>query len=136
VEISRKSAQKIAARFDAVRSRVLATPEFFARHGRVETTWRKYDGRQLGPYYRLVFADDDAGRTSIYLGCSVELARRVQELLADLQKPHRERRLLCQLRRSIRVSLRAHNEEVRKCLLPLGFRMKGSAIHRRRPKDE
>ena len=76
--------QKVAAQFERVRAVVMAQPRRFARQGSVVASWRVYAGRKLGPYFRLAYREGRRQR-SIYLGRCAELARRVRELLAELQ---------------------------------------------------
>ncbi len=102
--------QKVAARFGRVRELVLAERGRFALQGSVVAAWRLYAGRRLGPYFRLAYRDGGRQR-SIYLGRCVELARRVRELLAGLQRPRRERLLFARLKAQVRASLRSAKAE-------------------------
>jgi hypothetical protein len=87
-------------------------------------TWRTYRGRRLGPYFRLAYRKGRR-QLSIYLGRSAELAQRVRELLADLQKDHRWRRITRRMRAEIRKSFRRSLEYLDRQLAVLGIRRKG-----------
>jgi hypothetical protein len=116
--------QKAAARFKWVRSQVLARPELFAVQGSVVAGWRAYRGRRLGPYFRLACRDRGRQR-SIYLGRCAELARRVLELLAGLQRGLRERRLFARLKAQVRTSLRRWKVGLKQPLAVRGIQLKG-----------
>ena len=116
--------KKSGERFERVRSLLLAQPLRFANQGSVVAGWRTYRGRRLGPYFRLAYRDGGRQR-SVYLGRSVELARRVRELLARLQRPRRERRLFGRLIAQVRASLRRAKARLREALLPWNIRLQG-----------
>ena len=116
--------QKVAARFGRVRALVMAERGRFAVQGSVVAGWREYGGRRLGPYFRLAYRD--GGRQcSVYLGRCAELARRVRELLAGLQRPRRERLLFARLKAQVRASLRQAKVEVDRQLAVWGIRREG-----------
>jgi hypothetical protein len=52
VENRETATQKIEARFEQVRERILARAAVFVMQGTVEATWRTYRGHRLGPYFR------------------------------------------------------------------------------------
>jgi hypothetical protein len=116
--------QKAAARFERVRTLVLAERLRFAAQGSVVAGWRVYGGRRLGPYFRLAYREGGRQR-SIYLGRCAELARRVRELLAGLERPRRERRLFARLIAQVRASLRHAKVELRRRLAVWGIQLKG-----------
>ena len=116
--------QKVAARFGRVRAMVLAERGRFAVQGSVVAGWREYGGRRLGPYFRLAYRDGRRQR-SIYLGRCVELARRVRQLLAELQRPRRERLLFARLVAQVRASLRSAKAELERHLAAWGIRLEG-----------
>jgi hypothetical protein len=104
---------------------VLGRKGVFARQGSVVATWRAYRGRRLGPYFRLAFREDGRQR-SIYLGRCRELARRVGSLLAGLQRPLRQRRVVRRLEAQVQASLKRFRAKLAEALAPLGIRIKGS----------
>jgi hypothetical protein len=83
-----------------------------------------YGGRWLGPYFRLAYRDG-ARQRSIYLGRCVELARRVRELLAELQRPRRQRLVFARLVAQVRASLRSAKAEFERRLAVRGIRLEG-----------
>ena len=109
--------QKAAARFERVRSELLAHRLLFATQGTVVSGWRTYRGRRLGPYFRVAYRDGGRQR-SIYLGRCMELARRVRELLARLQRNNRRRRLFARLKAQVRASLRRAKARLSELLRP------------------
>jgi len=116
--------QKAGVRFERVRSQVLAHPALFATQGSVVAGWRAYGGRRLGPYFRVSYRDRGRQR-SMYLGRCQELARRVRELLAGLQRRHRQRRLFARLEAQVRASLRRAKLRLRQALAVWGIHLKG-----------
>lgn len=76
----------------------------FDRQGSVQESWRYYQGRRLGPFFRLVFRRN-GWQQSRYLGADPILAADVRRALRDLQRPRRERRLLDHLRAYARPAL-------------------------------
>lgn len=93
--------QKVAGRCERIWSQVLALPPLLARQGAVVASWRVWQGRRLGPYFRLAYRE--AGRQrSIYLGRSEELAGRVRRLLEQLRDPPQQRRQCRQLIAAVR----------------------------------
>ena len=116
--------QKAAARFGRVRALVLAERGRLAVQGSVVAGWRIYGGRRLGPYFRLAYREGGRQR-SIYLGRCAELARRVRELLAELQRPRRQRLLFARLVAQVRASLRSAKAELERRLAVWGIRLEG-----------
>ena len=101
----------------------------FRRQGAVVATWRKRDGRTLGPYYRLMYRQRGR-RHSIYLGRSAALAREVRTLLDSLQRTAREDREWERLRRAVKEALRARKAEWGQELAKHGFWLKGYEVRR------
>ena len=116
--------QKANARWERVRLQVLAQRRLFARQGAVVAGWRTYRNRRLGPYLRLAYREGGRQR-SIYLGRCEELAGRVRELLARLQRGYRERRLLARLKAQVRTSLRRWKAGLERLLAARGVQLKG-----------
>ena len=77
--------QKTKRRYEAVRAWIFAHRRLLATQGTVTASWREYQGRRLGPFYRLAYREGNRQR-SVYLGimrsarlCSV--ARASQQIL-------------------------------------------------------
>ena len=99
----------------------------FAKQGIVVESWRTYQGRQLGPYYRLAFRE--GGRQcSIYLGASKERARRVRTFLDRLQKRTKMTSILNRARAGVMVELRAHKKLLDEQLRERGLYLKGFEV--------
>ena len=92
----RGAQRKEEDRFQRVSDFVGARAGAFSRQGVVVATWREYEGRRLGPYYRLAWREEGRQR-SLYLGCSTWVVEKVRELLAGLQRELREGRVLRRL---------------------------------------
>ncbi len=116
--------QKDAARFERVRSYLVAHPALFSTQGSVVASWRTYRGRRLGPYFRVSYRHRGRQR-SMYLGCSERIARLVRLLLAHLQTRHRQRRLFARLIGQARSSLRACKADLKRQLAEWGIQLKG-----------
>jgi hypothetical protein len=99
----------------------------FAKQGIVVESWRTYQGRQLGPYYRLAFREGKR-QCSIYLGASKERARRVQTFLDRLQKRTKMTSVLNRARAGAMVELRAHKELLDEQLRERGLYLKGFEV--------
>ena len=104
-----------------------AAPCRFARQGSVVATWRYYQARKLGPYYRLVYREEGRQR-SVYLGRSGELVRQVRERLAQLQAYRNLRRVLRRSAEQTRASLRRVRADLDRRLRSWGLRLKGWEI--------
>jgi hypothetical protein len=106
-----------------------------ASQGSVHASWRTYQGRRLGPYYRLLFRID--GRQhSRYLGTDPAFADEIRCLLAHMQAPLREGRTLTRCRAQLRAALRLQKRELDGQLRRLGLYLKGSEIRgRRKPRS-
>jgi len=123
---------------------IASQPRLFQGQGSVVAGWRRYRGRRLGPYYRLVYRH--RGRQcSVYLGRSGELAERVRAALKQLQAPLRRFREFARVRARIKASLRRErawlDAELRKSGLYLkGFEPRGwrqlVATLREGPRDD
>ncbi|MHB9045564.1 MAG: hypothetical protein ACYC35_06430 [Pirellulales bacterium] len=113
-----------------IRAQILNRRAIFARQGFVVATWRMRGGARFGPYYQLAYRE--AGRQrAIYLGRSDALAEQVRVLLAELQQPLRDDRLLDRLAAEARASLRRANAELNRVLGTFGFYLKGRHEFRR-----
>jgi hypothetical protein len=101
------------------------------RQGSVHAAWRSYRGRRLGPYFRLLFRLD-CRQHSRYLGTDPAFAEEIRRLLAAMQAPLREGRVLARYRAQLRAALRQQKRELDGQLRRLGLYLKGSEIRGRR----
>ena len=99
----------------------------FSRQGAIVATWREYQGRKLGPYYRLAWREEGRQR-SRYLGCSTWVVEKVRELLARVQQELRQGRQLRRLERTARAAMRWSKGLLRKELGRLGLWLKGFEV--------
>ena len=87
----------------------------FAAQGSVQESHRLYQGRKLGPYYRLSFRE--AGRQcSLYIGRDRVLAAEIQAQLQKLQEPRVRTRQLERCLADCRRNLQAAKVEFRRRL--------------------
>jgi len=101
----------------------------FSSQGAVVATWRTYQGRRLGPYYRIAYRHGGA-QQSIYLGRSSERARLVRELLAQMQQPQRDARAYQRQRAQVSAGLREAKQAWDQALRCCGLHLKGFEIRR------
>ncbi len=118
---------KEQARLEEVQRTLAADPKHFARQGAVVASWRYYQGRKLGPYYRLAYREEGRQRF-IYLGRAEGLAQAVRDLLAALQRPLCRRRLFDALRTQAREMLRQAKASMAEELAKWGLRLKGFEV--------
>jgi len=97
--------KSVDQKFRDISKRIRSRPDIFTRQGAVVESWREYDGRKLGPYFRLSYRDDGRQR-SIYLGPSRRFADRIRKLLKEMQSPAKQQRELDQIRALVRAALR------------------------------
>lgn len=110
-----------------IRKRLKSRLDIFTRQGAVVESWRKYDGRRLGPYYRLSYRD--GGRQhSIYLGQSRQLADLILKLLEEIQSPVKQQRELDHICSHARAELRKQKKRWNKDLSQAGLCAKGFEI--------
>ena len=88
-----------------VSKRLRSRRDIFTRQGSVVESWREYDGRRLGPYFRLSYRDGGK-QHSIYLGLSKQFADRIRKLLEEIQSPVKKQRELNQISALARAALR------------------------------
>jgi hypothetical protein len=96
----------------------------FARQGAIVASWRTYNGRKLGPYYRLTYRVDGR-QCSLYLGKSKNLLRQVRRLLDKLQNYAKTRRVLRQVKQAAQKNLRNHLAQFRIEMLRIGLQPHG-----------
>lgn len=98
-----------------------------AAQGSVQETYRCYQGRRLGPFFRLSFREAGKQR-AVYIGRDRALAAEIQRHLQELQAPLLWAR---QLERSLaqhRRALRTAKLEFRRRLEAQGLRLQGNEI--------
>ena len=104
-----ENCKSVDQKFLDIRKRLKSRPDIFTRQGAVVESWRAYDGRKLGPYFRLSYRD--GGRQyCIYLGRSRQLANRIRKLLQEIQRPVKQQRKLDQICALARAALRKQKE--------------------------
>jgi len=119
--------QKTARVRQRVGELIAACPDVLADQGSVVEGWRDYQGRRLGPYYRLTYRIDGR-QQSIYLGADPQLADEVRRLLEDLKAPRRQRLLLAQQRQMVKRSLADHKMRWQVELAEVGLYLKGNEV--------
>ena len=128
------------SRWARIRAVLESRRSLLAKQGTIVASWRTYQGRRLGPYYRLAYRE--AGRQcSIYLGCACDLVRRVQATLARFQQALRQSQIFSRMHSAARKALRQSKVRLRQQLAAIGIRLKGfefrgvraAFAHRRRP---
>jgi len=94
-------------------------------------SWREYNGRKLGPYYRLAYREEGRQR-SIYLGRCRARVEKVREALDAVQAPRRQERCLRRMKAEAKAGLRAAKAELDRQLRAVGLSLKGFEIRGRR----
>ena len=119
---------------DSVDQKRAAVKRFLAEHatalahqGSIVQSWRHYQGRRLGPYYRIACRDGRAQR-SVYLGMDRELVNEVRRVLEELQRPSRDRRQFEQVRRAVGRQLAVQQAELDQELARANLYRKGWQI--------
>ena len=101
--------------------------DLFALQGSVQESYRVYQGRQLGPFFRLSFRQAGKQR-SRYIGRDPALAAQIERRLEELQAPLVGAR---QIERSLadqRHQLKLAKVEFRRRLEAHGLRLQGNEI--------
>ena len=114
-------------KFRDLSKRLKSRPDIFTRQGAVVESWRKYDGRTRGPYYRISYRDGGK-QHSIYLGQSRQFANRIRKLLAEIQSPVRRQRELDQISSHARAELRKQKKRWNHDLSQAGLYAKGYEV--------
>jgi hypothetical protein len=94
--------QKKLARFEKTINFIVDNSLIFSATGVIAWSWRYYRSKRIGPYFRLVFRQQNRQK-SIYLGRSEEFAQFVRDLLINLQYARSTRRLRTKIRKSLRM---------------------------------
>jgi hypothetical protein len=105
---------------------ILALKTVLARQGTIVASFRTYNGRKLGPYYRLAYRTEGRQR-SIYLGKSKKILRQVRRLLEKLQKPSKTKRFMRQAQKTFQETMKKHMAQFRIDLLKVGLQLRGYA---------
>jgi hypothetical protein len=101
--------------------------DLFAAQGSVQASYRRYQGRKLGPFFRLSFRQAGKQR-SRYIGqdraLAAQIERRLQELQAPLVGARQIERSLSEHRRHLKLA----KVEFRRRLEAHGLRLQGNEI--------
>ncbi len=119
--------QKVDRTYEAISRWILAHRELLSKQGTVVVSWRNYDGRRLGPFYRLAYRDGER-QCSVYLGKSVELADQVRALLEECQAAVREQRAWQRIGEQARMGLKRHKDLWSQELAKVGLYLRGSEV--------
>jgi hypothetical protein len=95
-----------------------------ARQGAIVATYRTYNGRKLGPYYRLAYRLGGRQR-SLYLGKSKKILRQARRLLEKIQNSLKIHRALCHAIKTAQADLKRHMAQFRIDLLRVGLQLRG-----------
>jgi hypothetical protein len=110
-----------------IRKRLSSRPDIFAHQGAIVESWREYNGRKLGPYFRLSYRDGGK-QLSVYLGRSRQFANRIRKLLQEIQTPVNQQRELGKIRAIARAALRKQKKRWSKDLNQAALCAKGFEI--------
>ncbi len=102
-------------------------PELFRMQGSVQKSWRRYQGKRTGPYFRLVFRQEGRQR-SIYLGAKSDDIVLLRRVLHELQSETRMARTVARSRKETRQALRRARAELNENLQSIGLFMKGGEV--------
>jgi hypothetical protein len=111
----------------AVWALMRARSDLFRCQGAVIRSWRSYQGRKLGPYYRLAYREGGRQRT-LYLGSSPELAGEVRQALHVLQVSQHRQRTGQRQWKTWRAALRRQKLQWDAELRRLGLYLKGYEV--------
>lgn len=119
--------KSVDQKFHDLSKRIKSRPDIFTRQGTIVESWRKYNGKRLGPYYRLSYRDGGI-QHSIYLGQSRQFAERIRKLLEEIQSPAKQQRKLDQMISHARSELRKQKKRWHQDLSQAGLYAKGYEI--------
>ena len=120
--------KSVDQRRQAVETFIHTHAERLAGQGAIVRTWRRRDGRKLGPYYVLVVRDAAGRQRSVYLGPPGPLVDEVRERLESWQRGRRDRRNIDAARKSLRRAVANGNQVLDGELAALGLYRKGFEI--------
>ncbi|MBN2581188.1 MAG: hypothetical protein JXB10_19560 [Pirellulales bacterium] len=106
---------------------IRALRQVLARQGAIVASWRTYNGRKLGPYYRLAYRAEGR-QCSLYLGKSSRLVRQARRLLEKIQKTTKTQRMFRNAQRVFQKYMRRHQARFRIQLLQVGLQLRGYAV--------
>jgi hypothetical protein len=98
-----------------------------ATQGSVQGSYRRYQGRKLGPFFRLSFREAGKQR-SLYIGRDQALAAEIQAHVQKLQAPRAQARQLERSLADCRRNLKLAKLEFRCRLQTQGLRLRGNEI--------
>ena len=102
--------------------------DLFGRRGSVHASWRRYHGKQLGPFFRLSVRQGRKQR-SRYLGTDRAFALEVHNLLRELQAPLRQQRDLQRQLGQVRQGFQERKRAFGRQRARQGLYWRGSEIH-------
>lgn len=119
--------QKLVKRRDVLLAKIREVAPVLAATGSIVETWRTYQGRRLGPYYRLAYRESGRQKT-IYVGKDAELVAAARSLLEELQVNERIRRTMERQQLAVRAGLRAAKAAWAQELQKSGLTLKGYEV--------
>lgn len=119
--------QKLVKRQDILLAKIREVAPVLAATGSIVETWRTYQGRRLGPYYRLAYRESGRQKT-IYVGKDAELVAAARSLLEELQVNERIRRTMERQQLAVRAGLRAAKAAWAQELQKSGLTLKGYEV--------
>lgn len=119
--------QKQLKRREVLLARTREAAPAIAVAGSIVKSWRTYQGRLLGPFYRLAYRESGRQK-SIYIGKDAELVSAARLLLDELQATERIRRTMERQRSAVRASPRVAKAAWAQELQKDGLRLKGFEI--------
>lgn len=119
--------QKLVKRRDVLLAKIREAAPALAATGSIVETWRTYQGRRLGPYYRLAYRESGRQKT-IYVGKDAELVVAARSLLEELHVNERIRRTMERQQLAVRAGLRAAKAAWAQELQKSGLTLKGYEV--------
>lgn len=124
LEKQRSVDQKLAA----LSSFMDAHERILSRQGSIVESWREYNGKKLGPYYRLTCRVVGGKQESHYLGRNKQLIAAARARLESLQEPARLAKLERKMIRQLRDELQTCKTEWSRQLAEFGLTLKGNEV--------
>jgi hypothetical protein len=126
-KMSKTVDQKLVKRRDVLLAKIREAAPALAATGSIVETWRTYQGRRLGPYYRLAYRESGRQKT-IYVGKDAELVAAARSLLEELHVNERIRRTMERQQLAVRAGLRAAKAAWAQELQKSGLTLKGYEV--------
>jgi hypothetical protein len=120
--------KSVDQRRQAIETFIHAHAERLAGQGAIVRTWRRRDGRKLGPYYVLVVRDAAGRQRSVYLGAAGPLVDEIRKRLNSWQRGRREQRSIQAAGLALRRAVVQVNRGLDHELAALGLYRKGFEI--------